>query len=458
MPVTDYNTWNPQLHFEMVGGGLSTEELVGRTLGLTLTDRDRNFDHIEWELDNSDGLLTRPEYIATGLMVRLKLGYIDGPMPWRAFVINRMRGGVGVWGRDNPAVGDNERKITFLGRNRNAPGGSRSRGKRGRARAPSKRTRKVYGPTLDVTEHELLLEQKDLPRRIPCQTTSEGVEKIAERNGFVGSFYARIEPTADAIEQLTIPDGMSDGTYLSMLARKHHFVSKIDAGIFRWHSQTWEGAKYRVVESYQYGMGPDIITLDIDADFRLPTPARVKASGYDYRLRRGMIADLDHSKLAAKSGVTVATFYNDFRGLDDRERVLTRSEVMPIISATQLSADSKAVARFVRRHLNAFVINLTVVGNPRLVAGHLLELGGTGSPFVDGTWTIKEARHIFNGSTYVSSAKLKQTAKPSTGKGRGRLNRGMVQGKNGKVGYNYNDMSGLTWNMLATKPPVSGTR
>jgi hypothetical protein len=146
MPVTEFNTWSRALHFKVHHGGISDEILRERTLEITYIDRAVRFDSIEWKLDNRDGLLTRPEYIALGLIVSVKIGYLDGSFPWKSFVITRLSGGVGVYGRRDPAVGDNEAVITYHGRNRNAPGGKPGKWSK-RAKPRPKKPGKIYPAT-----------------------------------------------------------------------------------------------------------------------------------------------------------------------------------------------------------------------------------------------------------------------------------------------------------------------
>ena len=118
-----FNTWERALHFQVPHGGLVGETLRERTLSITYVDRALQFDHIEWQLDNIDGLLTRPEYLAAGMVVMIKLGYLDETFPWKAFIINRLQGGVGIWNRPDAPQTEDNRRITYHGKNRNAPGG-----------------------------------------------------------------------------------------------------------------------------------------------------------------------------------------------------------------------------------------------------------------------------------------------------------------------------------------------
>ena len=114
-----FNSWNPNFHVEVLHGTIPGAELRDRTVSLTLIDNAREYDTIEWVLINNDGLLTRIENMALGLLVQVRIGYMDYTMNWRTFVISRMRGGVGVYGRANPAVSEDNSTITLSGRNRN---------------------------------------------------------------------------------------------------------------------------------------------------------------------------------------------------------------------------------------------------------------------------------------------------------------------------------------------------
>jgi hypothetical protein len=71
----DYRTWNPVLNLDVVSGPFSAEELRERTLRFEIRDFARRYDEIEWTLDNRDGLMTRPEFLALGLLLRVRYGY-----------------------------------------------------------------------------------------------------------------------------------------------------------------------------------------------------------------------------------------------------------------------------------------------------------------------------------------------------------------------------------------------
>jgi phage protein D len=407
MPCTEFNTWNRALHFGVSHGGLTGRILRGRTLEIQYVDRAVQFDHIEWKLDNEDGLLTDPKYLALGLVVFVKFGYLDGMFPWKAFVINRLKGGVGVAGVHRPAVNENEAVITYHGRNRNARGGRPSRSWKKTATAPPRKKGKIYPPTIDVTSREMLLPAFDTPY-IPGRKTSEVVEYIARRNGYVGA-NAIIQDSEDTINGYAVQAGMSDLQVIKQLAREFKFICKVDGDVLKWHSPDYVGADSTIVERLTYG-GPDILSLDIDADFKLPLPTNVRAEGYDPR-RNVSLSELVTKDDFAKNQ-EVGTLFNDIGKDPARRGLLMRNEVSPLIGGLS-SAGLKARQRFLQRHWNAFQLNIKVVGNPKLLATRKVQIAGTGSKLVDGIWYISEARHTIDHTTYVTEIKLKHPPKRS---------------------------------------------
>jgi len=427
MKPGEFFTWSRNTQVAIVDGRIPADEMRARTLRITYIDRDREFDHIEWELDNSDGLLTKPEYIATGMMVRIRLGYQDGSFPWKAFVINRVNGGAGVYGKGAAAVGDRESRVTYHGRNRNAPGGRTAR-RSYRAQAPRKTTTKsgkptkaarTFGATSDVTKHEMLLNQDQGPRTITAHTTSEAVEEIARRNGFEGAF-ALIQPTEDSIDSgaVTIDAGMSDGQWLQIAARgpkgnERGFVFKIDEQGLHWHSRCWPGAKPILADTLIYGETPDLLEIWMDCDFRLPAPGSISAKGYSYKRRRLMVGELDYDAARRQSNLGISYF--DI--LDDpaKFKALTREEIFPVLAASPGAAKEKSIQRFIARYMRAFQINVRTVGNPKLLAARLVAIQGIGNPIIDGVKYISEARHTMDPSTYVTELKLKHPPKQYQG-------------------------------------------
>lgn len=467
MPVTDFNTWNPVLYLEVLDGSIPSEVLRERTLGFTYVDRAREFDHIEWELNNYDGMLTRPEFLAAGMVVRMRLGYLNGATTWKAFIINRVHGGLGVASRADSPVGDGETRLIYEGRNRNAAGGKTSkRGRKAKAPAPpksravSKKTglptgkgKQTFGSTSDITQYtsgrELLIGKKDLPHLIPCASTADAVAQIAARNGFEWP-YALIEPTGDILTEIVIDEGLSDGQFLAQRAAAFGYIFKIEDDTLHWHTEHWSGARHVLADTLTYGAGPDILSMNMDCDFRLPMPKSVQVKGYNFRIRQGVVGSLDANKDMKKIELTIN--YSKFLEDPVKKEVLQRDVIVPRVLEHQIGADKKALQRYTTAHLNGFALSVRVVGNPKLLATRLLAIQGTGSIFGDGIWYISEARHIIK-DTYTTELKL--THPPKTAMKQFLIKVGAIGDLNFNqkmkkidIGLNYTQLSPMLQNEL----------
>lgn len=408
----EFFTWSRFLDVNVLDGRLPADEMKARTIGITYVDRDRDFDTLEWQLDNSDGVLTRPEYLAAGMLVQMRMGYADAAFPWKSFIVNRVQGGMGVFGKSgNAAVGSKESVVTFYGRNRNAPGGRSARPFSKTAREPSaRRPSKIFGPTMqDASFHEMLLRQDQGPEYIlvdyPNSMTSDAVAAVARRNGFDGQF-AIIQPTNDFIEALTIQAGDSDGETLLKLAKRWGFIFKLDGDTLRWHSKNWKGANYKLADVLDYGVSPDILEAWIDCDLRLPLPNAITAKGYNWNRRAVEVFDAKRDEANKKANVGMGVFETLLKD-QGRYNLLTQGQTFPVVATGITAVESKAINAFVQKHVRAFQLNVTTVGNPTLLASRLLPIRGTGSPFIDQTWLIAEARHTYGNVDYKTEVKLK---------------------------------------------------
>lgn len=417
MYAGEYYTWARAVHVEIVNSRIPPDELRNRTLELVYVDRDRNFDHIEWKLDNRDGYLTHVDRIAYGMMIKLRIGYEGSAMPWKTFIINRIRGGVGVSNRELASVGEKEAVVTYYGRNRNAPGGRTSKPWRKSAAPPPKKAKKTYPATTSVTKHDLLMAPNLGPRIVLGKTTSDIVLEIGRRHGFEASF-ALVEPTDDSLEggQATIPPGMSDGTYLSILARRggRRFSFFLDEYGLHWHSPHWKGAELKIADRLIYGGSPDILELEIDCDFRLPVPTKVTGHNYSWLRRAAHFQEVDFDK--AQTSLNMATAYSEAFNDPEIAAAIGRHEIYPIAGSGKEARTRKHILqRFLKRHMRAFQINIKTVGNPKLLAGRLVHLSGTGSRIVDRALYIAEARHTVSDLTYVTEVKAKHPPKRYAG-------------------------------------------
>jgi len=443
MGSAQYYTWNPNLAFEVAYGNINEDELRARTLSFKLIDNAREFDTIEWELDNADGYFTDPERIAAGLIIRIRLGYQNTQQPWRAFLINRMSGGVGVAAHGSRAgggipgspVGDNEAKITLYGRNRNAPDLKRKRGGRGakgkgskkhthydngssaggQARVPWQKRRFKGGSSSSITNFDLAINEKaGIPRVFKASQTSDAVYEIALQAGYDDQFID-IEPTGDKINTVVIQANESCGQWLVRTARRLGYLYKADSKGFKFISARSQRQIKAPVWTFDYAADDEVLDLTFDTDFRLPVPNKARVTAYDPDIRAFLVDEVDEERAPVGNAASLVLSNINYKKYGKANLTWEDSFFQ---AGAQTVIKPKVVAHWIKRHLSAFKFKLNVVGNPAVMGGDLVDLKGTGS-FLDGRWYVGSVVHTFDGATYRTSIGLEPPPKKGAGsKGR----------------------------------------
>ena len=434
----DFYTFNPQLHFDLIRGWPLnfSDEIRRRTVRFTYTDRAMGTSNLEWHLDNRDGYLTQPEYMALGIEARVSLGYGGSPdhpaiwTPWRSFIINKISGGVGVSGKGPAAIDEQDMTVVYYARNRNAKAPSRRAGGGGGGRrggmfnpvkkwAPFTQARggakainnmtpaKFRAPsTKDITSLDMMMSLVSGDRYFNVQHMSDAVRLIAARQGFVAP-YALIEDTHDTLESgVTIDTGLTDWAFLHREAKRYGFTFKVDAKGLHWHSVYYADAQKGIIKRvYTYG-GPDVLKLHFLADYELPIGRSIKTTGLNPNTRMIEVGE-SHSA----TGIVIL----DQLTAEQRANLELAYKPQPVPAAGTM-ASAKAQAMFIEQMLRKFKITLTLVGDPAAMGGDLVQLMGTGSRFFDRVWFTEEAKHDFDGSTYQTILTLRPEAKVTTGK------------------------------------------
>ena len=451
--ATEFETWNPNFYIDVYHGALPSDELRRRTVRLIYTDNDRSYDQVEWELVNNDGLLTRTEYLALGLVVRFRFGYTDYTTGWKSFIISRAKGGVGVAGRVHPAVGEEDCTITLEGRNRNAPDAKRKRNKKSGKKksgdcANPKSTGKGRGcrypgrggePTtalsrLDNLKRDAFTGPTEGKRIFAVQHLSDAVREIALRNGYPqNAIY--VQDTDDEVNSVVIPTGYTDADFLEEMAEELRWIYKGEGASFHFHEKDWNRAKKQTKHVFSYGAGRDILSLSIDGDFRLPAPRSAKTYSRNPVLRRTQAGAADHESTAAVNKFATIYFLDDVtrRGdsREERDRNTRRDFVFPTTNGgARGGASEKAKSAFIAKNIRALHLRIRLVGNPSVLARDIVEIKGTGCQLVDGDWYVGQAKHIFDGSTYVTEIDLKQPPKQRK-KGKKEILRTQAKGQRG---------------------------
>jgi len=443
MPATDFQTWNPVFNVQVLQGKIGPRAFLERVLRVKYVDRIKEYDQLEMDVLNHDGLFSDHRSLSAGMIIAIKLGYIDGTFPWKVFVLNRQRGGVGVraHGEGRHTVGKNESVATLFGRNRNAKGGKMPQGWKLNRRNPPgvqivrtdskgqiRKSRRAFAATSDLMGMEMQLGESGTkgPRIIVAKSSSAAVQEIARRAGFNPSGIL-VQTTSDHLERIEIPAGRADADHLQIMADQFGFQFKIDdEGVLHWHSPTWEGdrEKGEPVESSVYGAGQDLLKLSIDSDFRLPMPKKVKRTGVDPKTRKVIVRDAEMEQVTRS--INMGTGYVQDLGLvpgggagtslpaAHRDAIM-RNYVYPALANSPIQVSDQAKRDFIHKLSQGFMLSAEDVGNPRLQAGKTRRIGGTGSIFCDGVWLIGEAHHTLQpgqpggggGIVYGTNTRLK---------------------------------------------------
>jgi phage protein D len=438
----DFYTWNPQLYFELLRGWPPdfTEEVRQRTIKFTYTDRAKGTSDLEWHLNNRDGYLSMPEYMALGIFMRVRLGYGGSKnipaiwTPWKSFLINKASGGVGVRGKAGvAAIDEQDLTIVYYGRNRNARAQQKRAGKRGgdswSTKPPPNANRTIRHhmggagasttgkpgvvprrfqapPTKDITDLDLMMSSISADRHFNVQRMSDAVKIIAARHGFVGP-WALVETTTDTLTSgVTIDTGLTDWAFLDKEARKYGFQFRVDHKGLHWHSIAYANAQKGVIKrNYTYG-GPDVLKLHFLADYELPVGQQLKTTGMN-PITREVVVSSAHST----TGVPILSDLP----VEQQQNLMLSYKPAAVPQAGEM-ATPEAQARFIDHMLRKFKVTLTVVGDPAVLAGELVQLNGTGSKFFDRVWFVEEAKHDFEGSTYQTILTLRPQMRVKAGK------------------------------------------
>ena len=211
---------------------------------------------------------------------------------------------------------------------------------------------------------------------------SDAVREVGRRLGYTDAQMA-IEDTDDVLNTVIIPAGMNYAEFIDQAAVDKGWVGKAEK-LLEFHPYRWAKDKKKPRAVFTYG-GPDILSLDLDADFRLPPPSKVKIKSYspifrgaDIRVADKNNAGIEDSMarvnvLGSNRAVAIATggkvqFGDVTPTSKTRQRNLTRSEVFYGTAGTLRTASHKAQRRFENQHVRAMALNISLAGLNRGLA------------------------------------------------------------------------------------------
>lgn len=193
-----------------------------------------------------------------------------------------------------------------------------------------------------------------------------------------------------AYEKSQVKTDETVGQFLTRKARELGWTFQYGGGVFRFHQEGWD--KTQPEEAISYYKGPDLLSYEIDGDFRVNmSAAKCKA-----------INPLTGRKVDYVWGEKMPV---GAMGLPPTRNKKRPKDVGPkdIVVAISRKALSAAVRRVVNHARKKWEIKMTLVGNPRIFRGMGLMLNNFG-PIIDGLWYVKGVEHTINvGSGYITT-------------------------------------------------------
>lgn len=395
MSIAALNYWTPMLHLEALRGfpAQQVATLQDRIISFELEDDYRLNDKATLTLDNSDGQLLDLDSLALGAIFNVSFGYPGAMTTPRALHCKAIKGGarIGTGGRT---------AATAAIRN------SGSSSATGGGVVTMELWSKIWG--LDLfrarakiggdPDRQLVYTNKTIP---------DIVRDIAGQYGYKGAGLLVTDLEGEAKhESYTIPAKMSAAEWVHDQAKRRRWVFSIDADGFHFHPPRALARDAATIEHLRWFMGdPDVIEWSVDGDLRVPQAAEVVGMQNESRYGTTEGADLQSDDVpAGPDAVSVEPGVPQTMSSQQATRVRTPIGVLQGKAGKPIGIDrllsvpnptrrqrEQAEAQ-INRGINRWILNLTLIGNPRVHARKPLSLSNFG-PMVDGVWWTRKAIH-----------------------------------------------------------------
>jgi phage protein D len=364
MSLATADTLNPRVHFNQILRGpanITATDLERRLVKFEYSDDRKNPNKVTMEFDNSDGVIVNFAVLMVGLKIRLTFGY--DALRSRTFDVTVYK-----------VKGTMVRSPSTISPAPTAAGVVTMEGKLRTARV-NRNAHKDVGHWKGVKMSQVA---SQIARSLGYRETKIFVEpKDADGNP---------EPR---LEEVTIPKDMTYKVFMEKRAAELGFDFDMGRKEFHFHSEGW---KKSPTEQIEYFYGPDLLDFSFDGDWKV-NMARVRVGGLDPKRRKFFI-----DVRTGKRGVARV----DYMAQQKRPGASVEDVIRAIPEKKRISA-SRRMASLLRRK---WAINLTLVGNPRVLRGMRMTLGNFG-PLIDGDWYVRGCKHVFDESGYTTTLKLR---------------------------------------------------
>lgn len=372
MSLATADTLNPRVHFNKILRGpanITALDLEKRLMRFEYEDDRKKPNKVTMEFDNSDGIIVNLAVLMVGLKVRINFGY--DALRSRTFdvVVYKVKGTMVRSPNTISPAPTSAGVVTMEG--------------------------KLYSPKANRAPHKDVGHWKNVK-------LSQVVKQIARSLGYRETkiFVEEKDCNGDPeprFEEVIIPDDMTYAAFLTQAAEYMGFELIFGKKEFHFHTEGWRKAPKEQIE---YFYGPDLLEFGFDGDWKVNL-AKVRVGGLDPKRRKFFIDVVSGKRGVASPNLTA-----------QKNRLgATVEDVIRAIPETKRIAAARRMASQLRRK---WAVNLTLVGNPRVLRGMTLTLGNFG-PLIDGDWYVRGCKHVFDTNGYTTTLKLRAKG----GKGRG---------------------------------------
>ena len=244
-------------------------------------------------------------------------------------------------------------------------------------------------------------------------TRSEIVRKLGREHGLTISDIDDTTEIQDAVMQTR----MTDAQFMIYLAYQEGFHLSVTQRGLR-----WAGRKYdkKPVANYTYHYGPgqgDILDFTLNTDVT-KVAGRVRASHLDRMKKKIVTHTSDNSTEEGRKTLTNFTGSIKVDSNGERRFIISTEE----LKSKEGDAPKDAKARFTRSEQRAVKLDIQIMGDARLLPGHIVTVGGLG-PVISGLYFIKKIRYSYDAqSNGFTQWMVMRTTGVNRGKGQGSSN------------------------------------
>lgn len=269
--------------------------------------------------------------------------------------------------------------------------------------------RKVTGFTqLKVEAHglEVVMNRITRSRTFENMTIHEVITQIARENGY-GSDAVDIQETEGRREHI-VQANMTDYQFIRRLAHQVNYEFFMDWDGLHFHERRLEQRSQKTVTWYQEQVRSEILGINIKSDITAQ-PARTRVHNRNPVERNSNDAASTNENDTGRGTTGVRLVAADAEQATLTGQILVAQEQQtPGQAQTEEEAADEARARRRRAQQNAVKMDMTIIGDPLVLAKAIVRVEGIGQR-LSGNYYVKDATHTI-GSDYKTKLTLVKDA------------------------------------------------